>query len=786
MSPAAGTVAAARRRTRRALPPTSALLCAVTALALLTPAPGRADVFGPISLVSEGAVGAGAPQQAEYAHAPAISGDGRYVAFDGSVGGVTGVWRREQATGEIQQVAGGDAQLPSISQDGRYISFTTTAKLVPQDTNRAPDVYVADMDVHDPRPCMGPPEPEHQCAFTLASATNGSAKGLTYASAEEPYGSVAAGRSALSASGRLVAFVTTSVSNLVLYPALEKKEAEEGKTPVPHTPAMQVAVRNLDTQATQLVSANRITGAPVSSAESGETYGAVLAGNAGLPPAFTPSPAYAEYGEKSPPGASISADGTTVAWMGDNISEQAQLLPGEENRGPLYTEPLWRRIAPGSETPTERVTGGSDPANPACRASGEAALPPQPSSSDPCQGPFDVTAEGGAVVSGIWAGGGSGELVPRLSADGYTVAFTSKAPLVALGANFGRGTGGEPSDLYVANMRPGLTRDEALTQLTELAGGEAAGEASTAAIFDFDISADGSQVAFATRRTRFPLGAPAYVSAVAPEPGMNELFDVDLSDGTLTRVTHGYEGGASEHPHAVRPPGENPYKAHVGDGALSPSFSSDGRILAFSSTASNLVFGDGNIEGAAPFDSSDVFLTERKSFIPLPISQSISPPPEVLTSPAWRLGVSAVSRADGSVLLYVQAPGRGTLHADAQSAVLVRSAGRLRPARRASRARNRAGRTSETVVTRTVATATKLLGAGAEEPVTLVPMRLAKPYAALAYQRGGLSATVSVVFSVPGEPTLHQSVAATFLRIAHASRRSGRAAHRGGAHGGRR
>ncbi len=132
--------------------------------------------------------------------------------------------------------------------------------------------------------------------------------------------------------------------------------------------------------------------------------------------------------------------------------------------------------------------------------------------------------------------------MPRLSADGYTVAFVSQAPLVASGENFGRSKAGQESDLYVADMHPGLTRDQALTQLTELGGGEGAGLVDTAPIFDFDISPDGSQVAFATVRTRFPLGSPAFVSTPAGEPGMNELFDADLADGTLTRVTHGYRG----------------------------------------------------------------------------------------------------------------------------------------------------------------------------------------------------------------------------------------------------
>ena len=43
------------------------------------------------------------PQQADYAHDPAISGNGRYVAFDGSFGGLTGVWRRDLQTGAVHR-----------------------------------------------------------------------------------------------------------------------------------------------------------------------------------------------------------------------------------------------------------------------------------------------------------------------------------------------------------------------------------------------------------------------------------------------------------------------------------------------------------------------------------------------------------------------------------------------------------------------------------------------------------------------------------------------------------
>ncbi len=760
------------------------LVCAL-GVALLAASPASADIFGPISLVSEGALGEGELQQAEYAHDTAISGDGRYVVFDGSIGGVTGVWRRDLQSGALQQVAGGDAELPSASEDGRYVSFTTnegaslpaiTFGLVgerPAQTTglkEAVNVYVRDMTR----------QPDEAGAFILASAANGPGEPvtpLTY-QVREPvresteYGAAATGRSAISADGNEVAFVTTAVSDLA----------------GPSTPPFQVAVRYLDTHETKLVSrcfASCQAGyePAVGSLENGQLYGAVYTGGSAV---FAAPPTFGNYGTSSPPGASISGDGSTVAWMGEDIGQQARLL-ANETRSAHYTEPLWRRIEPGSETPTERVTGGSDPTDPQCEASGETVLPADPSLADPCQGPFaaEEQAKAAGIVNEAGAAGASGNFVPRLSADGGRVVFVSEAPLVSLGEDFGRGRAGQPGDLYMANMRPGLTRIQALTSLTELAGGENAGTAATAPIFDFDISPDGSQIAFATRRIEFPLGTPAYVSPPAGEAGMNELFDIDLDNDTLTRVTHGYGGldEVSEHTHTSKPAGEDPY-VEPGDGSLSPSFTTAGTELAFVSTASNLVFGDGNAPPGGPtgptgvLDGSDAFAVERTTFASLPTPQYISPAPHLSTQPAWRLGVSALARRDGSVAVYVDAPGAGTLRAAALSAVRLKLADTS--ARRTARSRLRGARAArlrghrvagrEVVATRTVAAVATQVRAGTEDS-TLLVLRLAKPYAALASQAGGLSADIEVVFSEPGAPTLRQSVPVTFRRVAHLARK---------------
>ena len=375
-----------------------ALLGALSGLATSARS-ARADVFGPISLVSASAI-SGSPfnQQAEYAHDAAISGDGRYVAFDGSFGGRTGVWRRDLQTGVIAAVAAedtgepsfsaADADLPSISENGRYVSFTTTARLDPvDDVNPGPDVYVRDMSR----------APSEEGAYTLASAVDGASAGLTYEpngryssveSEELHQGSVAAGRSALSADGRKVAFVTSAISNLA----------------GPGTSAMQVAVRELDSEQTELVSVaddpatgQPLPGQPVFGEEAGETFGAVGTGLGGKPPIFVNPAPYELTGAL---GASISADGSTVAWMGVDVGQQVRLLAGEAPRA-SYTEPLWRRIADGPAAPVRRITGGSDPANPACAASGETTLPGTAVASDPCQGPLAATQEGG---QGVWRG----------------------------------------------------------------------------------------------------------------------------------------------------------------------------------------------------------------------------------------------------------------------------------------------------------------------------------------------------------------------------------------------
>lgn len=736
------------------------LACACAALCLLASG-ARADVFGSISLASEGSFEGGSSQQAEYAHDAAISGDGRYVAFDGRFGGREGVWRRDLSTGAVELVAAGEAALPSISQTGRYISFTSAEDYVSGDGARGVNVWVRDME-----PEAGEPE------FVLASAVNGSSTAPDYEFAASPsqeereLGAVAAGRSAIDAAGDEVAFVTTAPSNLL------------GSA----TPKLQVLVRYLKSERTVLVSRCfecEDSSEAVSVQYEGQSFGAVYPDQL---VAFGMPPANGLWGHSYPPGASISADGSTVAWMGEDIARQAAMLPAERTQ-PLYTEPLWRRIEPGSETITERVTGGSEPDNPACLASGEQSLPTAEaqSPSDPCQGPFEVLTNNGenSGSSGIWATGDSaeGNYIPRLSANGYTVAFLSSALRTGEGEGFGDTDAGQPPELYLADMNPalGLTRVQALRTLTVQGGTSAAYREP---ITDFDISANGQDLAFTTERTQFPLGSPAFITAPAPEAGENELYDIDLESDTLTRVTHGYgsPSEASEQTLYRRSKteceGEEQYCGPRTIGAQSPSYSEDGRLLAFSSTASNLVYGDGNAPtgevATGSQDGSDAFVVPRTVFVAEPTPNSISAEPTVRLAPEWELGVTASGRADGQVVLDVSVPGAGTLSAAAGAVVLVaqgrsRHGQRLRPA------------------TRTVAAAGHAI-AGASAQIVPLTLSLGSRYASLAGRQGGLSAIVTVSFAAPGHETLRQRIDVSFTRAARAartSRRARRARHRG-------
>lgn len=254
-------------------------------------APRAAAEFGPIQLISKSP-----KEQAAFGREPALSENGAYVAFVGRLGGRTGIFREELATGSLTLVVEGAATAPSISADGEEVSFTTTQPLEPiaDPTAGSSDVYLADL-------AASPP------SYQLISAGGGQRMTGT---------SVAAPRVALAAGGDEVAFVNQG----------------------------EVYVRRVDESQPVLVSARRdpATGAmtpePVAGGGAYQAAGAALSAD---------GDAVGWVGERLPEQVPLLA------------AEEAKLKT-LETRGESYREPLLRPVPTALEPDpaTRRIVGG--------------------------------------------------------------------------------------------------------------------------------------------------------------------------------------------------------------------------------------------------------------------------------------------------------------------------------------------------------------------------------------------------------------------------------------------
>ncbi len=483
----------------------------------------------------------------------AISADGRYVAMETFARNLFrdddpdppgqyragGIFRFDLQTRALEKVADGNlfqegtnaflrrgAFGPSISADGRYVAFSTAQGLVPADTNGSVDVYVRDMSLAPPAggACTGIVPPP--CPYRLVSARDG---GETPAAYEAPPSPVTGGNPgastsrgvAISADGQRVAFRTEAPSDL---PARATTDA----------PAGQIFVRDLSTQSTTLVTATR-------DANTGQ---------------MTEQPAGGAIG------AAISADGSTVAWTGNNAAAQTRFLGGE-NTDPTFYYYLWRRAPFGGGEPTRRITGLSDPDDPVCRKLEEdnpgMTTTFDSTSTGPCYGPLTNRESITDITSQL----------PALSADGNTVAFLTAAgprPLQVVGLGL---------DLYITRMNPGLSRKEATTELTRDAVN---GDLSVSApITSLTISPGGEFLAITSSRTQFTLPVLQLVGEPRSVPGPHELYLIDLQQHTIERATHSTAGGDID-----------------GETLDGVTLSADAGRIAFASFAGNLFSGDAN------------------------------------------------------------------------------------------------------------------------------------------------------------------------------------------------
>jgi Tol biopolymer transport system component len=124
---------------------------------------GVSDVFvhdRPQHVTTRVSVSSTGEQGDDFSTRPAISDNGRYVAFmsrasnlaDGDTDGAVDLFLHDRRSGKTTNLTPGDATVnssqhvpsPSMSGDGRYIAFATEHALVPGDTNGASDIYLVD------------------------------------------------------------------------------------------------------------------------------------------------------------------------------------------------------------------------------------------------------------------------------------------------------------------------------------------------------------------------------------------------------------------------------------------------------------------------------------------------------------------------------------------------------------------------------------------------------------------------------------------------------------------
>jgi Tol biopolymer transport system component len=624
-----------------------------------------------------------------------ISADGRYVVFqtratnffedDGVAGGDPepagltregGVFRYDRLTGQIQLVADGSeyhaegpekgklafrgAENPSVSADGRYVVFSSAQQLVPQAPAGRVEVYVRDMDVP-----LGS-ERSGSGAYRLVSAKSGGEEPANYAAGKaaqpgEEEGAEVWSHTAISADGRYVVFRTGELASDLP----DRAAVDVGPR--------QLFVRDLQSDTTTLLSVEAGTGQP--------------AGGAVGP-------------------ASISADGSTVAWVGKNAPAQTRFLPGESLSvaEPYY---LWRRWQePGART--RRVTGVADPEDPECHE-GEG-ITQSSQATGPCYGPLGEPESYFASIA---------LSAPDLSADGYTVAFLAGA---AMRPNITKSSG---LDVFLTSMRPGVTRKAGTRELTLAVKSDNIG--STPSIETLALSPDGSTIAFSSLRDDFVLPQPAPTGSFRPFPTASELYVVNLAANTLERAVVGYSGADP-----------------TGSIAGSPSLTQDGSTVAFVSSANNLIYGDAD---GFP-DAFTATLQQPGGTAPHAGGGDASTGEFSLEgeAPASAELVVHVRRGvDGGVLLLIEAPAAGRLTALAR--------GRITELRRRGKASK----------------ANVLLASAVKDARTKGTVRLALHlkvrYAHLLGRGGRQAAHVTVHFTpASGGEALSQNRTVTFIR----------------------
>ena len=293
---------------------------------------------------------------------------GATCAFQGTIGGLKGVFRKDLQSGPLTPVAAGsayEADAPAADAERPLdLRRRPLRRLHHQSASSTRSTTRSRSRATSTSPTWHSSPPAYELASALDGCDPASRPcGLTY---EGSGGSEASGGVALSADGRRVAFVTTAPSDLTSGPAAAPKGRRR-------RPARSL-LRDLDSDRTTLVSAARDAG---SGAMSDPRAGARRRADRQAAAAAAEGGGaqrrrdHRRLARRPPAGA-----GAAARRRGERRS------PKRDSAGAFpYDEPLWRRVADGPAAPTRRIVGGGDPLAPGCP--GRAVRSPNPPARDP-------------------------------------------------------------------------------------------------------------------------------------------------------------------------------------------------------------------------------------------------------------------------------------------------------------------------------------------------------------------------------------------------------------------
>jgi WD40-like Beta Propeller Repeat len=531
-----------------------------------------------------------------------VSADGRYVLINSSASNFPrgdlppeenfpspSLYRKDLQTGKLELVArptrqrgaqnsfcGSPGGAADLSADGRYVAFVTQEQLDPRDTNWIDDAYVRDM-TKTIGATPAEVDKDQEGAWEIVSAldeSNAPAEGETPASYAAPLpatcplatsnaskqaailGLGTSGSEVISADGRRVIFWMLRNSNLPNRP-----NTSAGR--------FNLFWRDLDDDVTRLVTRQATAdGTPV-------------------------TPDTPVTTTRAPGTASISGDGTKVAWVAGAAPAQTEMVAQEYGTlDATRSHTFWRDMTPGQNAPTRRPASLVDYDDPACDDDALAALTREAVTDYSRHGP----CLGGIAHSNVEQAD-AGDLT--MSHDGLTLAWTMTA-VPRPGPDGVGGTEAFREDVWVTSMasdasRKGGTR--IVTRVPQNSGGPAG---TTEAATAVSLSADGRRLAFRSERTDFSsLIAPAPIGPMPTLTSVNNVFRVSLAadrtPGLLELVTWGTGacGDTSE--------------MNVDGSGSRLRYSADGSVIAFDSDATNLVVGAG--EGPETPNKTDVFVS---------------------------------------------------------------------------------------------------------------------------------------------------------------------------------